>query len=162
MGIDSADDLQNEVARLDIRDGPAVRSLAQKLDALGDQEQAHELYRCSNTLKRAVGTLRADALCALLARDARDEFILRTADALYMAPVELSSLKVPRYVAVQEHGCPCGKTLMVPFHKQGGPGFGFDCPACSAPYVAKHAFEGSEYRIAIEVDTRPAKKRKKR
>jgi hypothetical protein len=162
MGIESLDDLQAEIARLDIRDGPAVRALAQKLEALGDPAQAHELYCRSNALKRAVGSLRTDALFALLARDAREEFIQRTNDALYMAPVELEALRVPRYVAVQEHRCDCGAKLMVPFHKQGGPGFGFDCPACQAPYLARHAFTDGEYQIAIDVDTRPAKKRKKR
>lgn len=159
---DPFEELHLELERLDVSDGPAVRALALKIEALGDYRRAHEVYRCSNALRSAAGRLRADALTTLLAREERDEFMRRAADPAYMAPVDLAALRVPRYMAVEAHNCPCGATLMVPYHRQGGPSFSFHCPACSAPYLAKATFRGSEYRLHVESDTRPPKKRKRR
>ena len=77
--------------------------------------------------------------------------------------LELEALRVPRYVSIANHACPCGASLLVPFPKHGGRGFGFDCPRCSAPFVVRLAYAtGAEYRAAIEHDSRPAKKRRRR
>lgn len=161
-GIDAVDELEAAIRTLDVRDGSAVRALALKIEALGDPDRAAALCARSRALKAAVGKLRADALSALLARDARDEFIRLTADVAYMNPVDLSALRIPRYVSVEPYRCKCGVELLVPYDRQGGPGFGFECPHCTAPYLARPAYQQGQYRLMVEVDTRPAKKRKKR
>jgi hypothetical protein len=162
MSVDVVDELHTELTTLDTHDTSAVRALALKFEALGDPARVAEACARSRALKAAVGRLRAEALAALLARDAREDFIRLTADSTYMAPVDLETLRVPRYVAVESYGCACGTTLMVPFHKQGGPGFAFECPACATPYLARPVYSGHEYRLNVGVDTRPPKKRKRR
>jgi hypothetical protein len=162
MSVDAVDVLSEELATLNLNDASAVRSLAQKLEALGDLETVSNLCSRSNALKRAVGLLRTEALGELLTRDARDDFIALTANKAYMALVDLRSLRVPRYVSVETFNCTCDSTLMVPYPRLGGPSFPFDCPTCQIAYIAKVVYAGTEYRVAIEQDHRPAKKRKKR
>jgi len=161
MSVDTAL-LINALVSLDVDDKAAVRSFAQQLEALGDASVVDDLCTRSRAVRTAVGTLRAEVLTGLLARDERDEFIRRTSDASYVSPVEFESLRVPRYVAVEQHACACGAALMIPFDKQGGPGYGFDCPSCAAAYMARPVYREGEYRVHLEQDLRPAKKRKRR
>src|SRR5207244_3423644 len=121
-----ADGLEQEFAALDIQDRSAVRALAMRIESVGDRARVAEFCARSKALKAAVGALRADALAAMLARDAWDEFIRRTSDGAYMEPVDVGSMRVPKYVAVEQVACACGIALMIPFHRQGGPGFGFE------------------------------------
>ena len=110
----------------------------------------------------AVGALRAELLTQLLAQDERDEFIRRASDVHFMSPVDLETMKVPRYLSVEEHSCACGAALMVPYERHGGPEYPFDCPACRAAYLARPVYREGEYRVTLEQDLRPAKKRKRR
>jgi hypothetical protein len=162
MSADPIAVLHAEIDVLDIRDKTAVRAIAAKIEALGDATQAHDLCSRSNAVRAAVGQMRAEALTAMLARDANEEFIRKTADAVFMAPVEIEALRIPRYVAVEQLPCACGAGLMIPYAKQGGPGFGFECPGCNGAFVARPSYAGGEYRVVIEADTRPPKKRRKR
>jgi hypothetical protein len=161
MGDDVAE-FVGVLGSLNPDDKPAVRSLAQRVEALGDAEVVDDLCNRSRALRAAVGQLRAEALTVLLARDERDEFIRRASDLQYMSPVDLESLRVPRYVAVEQHNCACGKSLMIPYDKHGGPEFPFDCPACAAAYLARPVYCSGEYRVTVEQDFRPAKKRKRK
>ncbi|MEI8254727.1 MAG: hypothetical protein WCJ30_03555 [Deltaproteobacteria bacterium] len=154
--------LFDALGSLDAEDRTAVRSFALRVEALGDAQAAGDLCGRSRAVRAAVGQLRAEALTVLLARDERDEFIRRASDADYMSPVEIESLRVPRYVAVDRHDCACGAALMIPYDKQGGPEYPFDCPACSSPFLARPVYQSGEYRIAVAQDLRPAKKRKKK
>lgn len=161
MSVDAAV-LIDALASLDVDDKTAVRLFAQQLESLGDRSVIDDVCSRSRAVRTAVGALRAEALTGLLARDERDEFIRRTSDAGYVSPVEFETLRVPRYVAVEEHACACGVALMIPYDKQGGPGYGFDCPSCAAAYMARPVYREGEYRVRLEQDLRPAKKRKRR
>ncbi len=154
--------LIDALVSLDADDRSAVRSLALRVEALEDAQAAGDLCGRSRALRAAVGQLRAEALTVLLARDERDEFIRRASDADYMSPVEIESLRVPRYVAVERHDCGCGASLMIPYDRHGGPEYPFDCPMCSAPFLARPVYESGEYRIAVAQDLRPAKKRRRK
>jgi hypothetical protein len=154
--------LIDAIDSLDLQDKPAVRAFAQRVEALGDAEAIESVCSRSRAVRAALGMLRAELLTQLLARDERDEFIRRASDSHFMSPVDLTTMKVPRYVAVEEHACVCGAALMVPYDRQGGPGYGFDCPTCSAAYLARPVYREGEYRVSLEQDLRPAKKRKRR
>lgn len=147
---------------LNVQDKSAVRSYAQQLEALGDPQLVDDVCSRSRAVRAAIGVLRSEVLTTLLARDERDEFIRRASDASYVSFIEFESMRVPRYVAVEQHACACGVSLMIPYDKNGGPGYGFDCPSCAAAYMARPVYREGEYRVTLEQDLRPAKKRKKR
>jgi hypothetical protein len=159
---DDAAVLINEIASLDMQDKTALRAFAQRVEALDDPEAIESVCSHSRAVRAALGALRADLLTQLLARDERDEFIRRAGNSHFMSPVDITTMKVPRYVAVEQHACVCGAALMVPYDRQGGPGYGFDCPTCSAAYLARPVYREGEYRVSLEQDLRPAKKRKRR
>src|SRR5437899_6542548 len=124
MSVALVDDFESQLSSLNINDSSAVRAFALRIEALEDPAHATELCTRSKALRRAIGQLRTEALASLLARDEREEFIRLTADSEYMEPVDLTTLRVPRYVNVEQHDCACGVALMVPFQRGGGPDFG--------------------------------------
>ncbi len=159
---DQAAELIDALASLDPHDKTAVRVFAQRVESLGDADAIEAVCSRSRSVRAAVGALRAELLTQLLAQDERDEFIRRASDVHFMSPVDLETMKVPRYLSVEEHSCACGAALMVPYERQGGPEYPFDCPTCRAAYLARPVYREGEYRVTLEQDLRPAKKRKRR